>query len=312
MIKKSTIRNFLASAASADAVAAPSIVRRCRTPWTRTILTGFILFLGIQLAAKADTMAYMLTDGADFGTIDLNTGVFSSIGSESEQLEGLGEIGSTVYGMTGVFGSPLYTINTTTGAATAIPGSGNPALEFTVFGSTLTNLYAIQANTGVLYSINSTTGAATDVGSTGITSFGGESQLSTNSNTLYLTDFTDFNGDFNEQLFTINTSTGAATSLGNTGGPRPGALIMEGSTLYGGENFPTYEIDTLNTTTGAATAGAAVTGTSGVQDFEGLAAIPATSAVPEPSSVSLLLLGLLTGGVCAKKRLSNRSSKQAA
>jgi hypothetical protein len=311
MIKKSTIRDFLASAASEDAVVATSILSRSRMPWTRAIFTGLILFLGIQLEARADPMAYMLTATEDFGTIDLSTGAFSSIGSQSEQLDGLGEIGSTLYGMTGVFGSPLYTINTTTGSATAIPGSGNPALQITAFGSTLTNLYAIQANTGELYSINSATGAATDIGSTGITSFGGEWGLSTNSNTLYFTDFTTFNSVFAEMLFTINTTTGAATEVGETGTPRPEGLVVEGGTLYAGQNFPNCcSVDTLNTTTGAATTGSMVTGTSG--QFEGLAAIPPPSSVPEPSSVSLLLLSLLTGGVWAKKRLSNRSSKQAA
>jgi hypothetical protein len=37
------------------------------------------LCLGFSPVAKADVIAYMATDDEEFGTIDLNTGVFSSL-----------------------------------------------------------------------------------------------------------------------------------------------------------------------------------------------------------------------------------------
>ena len=72
-------------------------------------LSAFFFFLGLQSAARADT-AYMITGDKDFGTINLATGAFASVGFESIQIGGLGEIGSTLYGLsTGAGVGNLYT-----------------------------------------------------------------------------------------------------------------------------------------------------------------------------------------------------------
>jgi hypothetical protein len=252
------------------------------------------MFLGLQVAARADPLAYMLTTDKDFGTIDLATGDFTSDGFESVQLAGLGEIGSTLYGVNYAAGTgTLYTIDTANGSLTTV--GTDTAVEYEAFGSTLTNLYAIgENNVGAfeLYSVNSSNGSPTLLGLTGLTP-GGDYTLSTDSSTLYFAEGTN--------LYTIDTTTGAATLIGPTGGKQFGGLVTETSTLYGGEYYPTFEVDTLNTTSGTATAGPALSGTDG-SGFAGLAAIPPTATTPEPASVSLLLVGFLAAGIWIKAR----------
>jgi len=130
------------------------------------------------------------------------------------------------------------------------------------FGSTLTGgLFAVGSDDN-LYSINATTGAATLVGPTGQLVSGQQSALSNNSNTLYFADGVN--------LYTIDTTTGRATPLGNMGlgaGFGMDALLAEGGNLYGSGVPP--HIFTLDPTTGLATMGPAVTGTSNA--FVGLA-----------------------------------------
>jgi hypothetical protein len=252
----------------------------------------------------------MITDSSrDFGTIDLNSGLYNSIGqtlsgSSPLELAGLGELGSTLYGASLATGQGiLYTINTTTGALTQ---QGTAALpNYVAFGSTLTTLYAVaEDNSGNfdLYSVNSTTGAAAEVGALGLKP-GGDYTLSTNSSTLY---FTDDSAAFTPSLYTLSLTTGAATLVGSTGGAQFGGLVTEGGVLYGGAHN-TLQVDTLNTGTGAPTFVSTLDGTS--SDFDGLAAIPATSGVPEPRTVSWLLLGLLAGAGWIKTR-SNRQRLQ--
>ena len=263
-------------------------------PWTKTFLTGFIMFLGLQVAARADPLAYMVTTDKDFGTIDLATGDFSSEGFESVQLAGLGEIGSTLYGVNYAAGTgTLYTIDTANGSLTTV--GTDTAVAYEAFGSTLTNLYAIgENNVGAfeLYSVNSSDGSPTLLGLTGLTP-GGDYSLSTNSGTLYFTDGAD--------LYTLDTTTGAATSVGATGagGPGFGALVTENGLLYGGQYSSPTAVDTLNTTTGAATFVSDLSGTS--SSFAGLAPDVPT-ATPEPVNVSVLLLGFLAAGIWIKAR----------
>jgi hypothetical protein len=96
--------------------------------------------------------------------------------------------------------------------------------------------------------------------------------MSDNSGTLY-----DAAGP---DLYTLNTTTGAATLVGPIGGSGPsaylGALITEGSTLYAGQDDPSAFVDTVDTTTGEASVGPALTGVSG--KFWGLAQIPVAQA----------------------------------
>src|ERR1700690_3883243 len=71
--------------------------------------------LPILLAAsagpvKADNIAYMSTNTGEFGTIDLNTGVFSELGYSGVALAGIGVANGTLYAMDGSSPAILYTI----------------------------------------------------------------------------------------------------------------------------------------------------------------------------------------------------------
>ena len=157
-------------------------------------IIGFVFALSSMSTAKADIMEYMVTGpvqlgstvDSQFGTIDLNTGVFVQIGpNETTQVAGLGETtatGSTVYASSYAAGvGILYTVNTATGALTQVGGSSN--VDYYFFGSTLNGLYAVDIM-GNLYSIDPGTGVPTLKGSLGIT-LNGFGNLSTNSSTLY-------------------------------------------------------------------------------------------------------------------------------
>jgi hypothetical protein len=80
-----------------------------------------------------------------------------------------------------------------------------------------------------------------------------------------------------------------------------GAMLLEGGVLYGGDDSPGGTVDTLNMTTGAATVGPIVSGTSSA--FFALAPNPLpSSSTPEPGSITLLL-----GGAAGTAILRRRS-----
>jgi hypothetical protein len=259
-------------------------------------LSLFTVFAGVM---KADDIAYIGTGSDQFGTIDLNTGVFTSIGSSGVTLAGMAVESATLYATSWhtVTGT-LYTVNVATAAVTAV---GTSAIDYDDFGSTLTGLYAVGTD-GNLYSINASTGAATLLGSLGI-GFGSWRGLSTNSATLYFSDGTN--------LYTLNTTTGAATLVGALGGSEEeGAILLEDGKYYAGQDAPTTAVDTLNVTTGAATIGPALSG--GATSFFALAPDPLPSTVPsptpEPGSITLLGTGLaaLAAVLRGRVRLSSR------
>jgi YVTN family beta-propeller protein len=232
-------------------------------------------------APAPDNFAYEVTGNDLFGIVDLNTGVFTSVGSTGLRLVGLGSYGGIIYGAADG-GSTLYSVNTSTGALTAI-GTGN--IVYRGFGSTTSGLYAFGAN-GDLYSINPANGAATDIGPTGL-SFGGIVMgMSSGSSTLYLTQ--------NNSLYSLNTTNGSATLIGTTneGETGFGALVSVGGTLYGGAyGASTPDIYTIAPQTGTTTFVAASPSTpfsSGVAGFWGLApfdtTIPTLTAVTESPS----------------------------
>lgn len=236
---------------------------------------------------KADSYAYAGFGGGAFGTLDLNTGVFTSIGSLGQTPAGLAVYNGSIFAASYNGNGTLYGVNTANGSLTAI---GNSNIDYLGgFGSTLSGLYAVGADLD-LYSINPSTGAATEIGSTGLSGLGSWRDLSTNSSTLYYGDGVD--------LYTINTSTGLATLVGPLGGTI-GAMVTEGGILYGAEEGG--KIDTINTTTGAATVVSGGTADSGIW---GLAPDPLPAATPEPGSVSLLVT-IVAGLIVTKRKKGN-------
>ena len=245
----------------------------------RVTLCCTLLFLLSAAVVKADNIAYMGTNSGEFGTIDLNTGVFSLLGNSGVTLAGMAVANAKLYGSSyHTSTGTLYTVNPANGNLTVV---GTSSLNIDDFGSTTSGLYAVGVDAN-LYSINSTNGAVTLIGPTGL-GFGSWRSLSTNSSTLYFADGVN--------LYTLSTTTGAATLVGNMGGPEIGAMLQEGGFLYGGQNTGGLFVDTLNTTTGAATTGPSVTGTSST--FFALAPNPLPSTTPEPSSLILFGSGIV-------------------
>ena len=264
-----------------------------------SLIVGGLCIDGVSSVAGADNIAYMGTNTGDFGTIDLNTGVFSFIGTTStighaQALAGMAEVNGVLYGAP-VGNGGFYTINPTSGALTAVGGSG---IIYDDLGYTTTGVYAVGQDAN-LYSINPATAAATLIGPTGI-GFGTWRGLSTNSNTLYFADGLD--------LYTLNTTTGAATLIGALGDSiELGPMLQENGILYGGQETPSLAVDTVNPATGAATTGPGLTGTTGV--FYALAPYP-VQPVPAPLIGHGLAVVLAVGGVLFGAKLLERSRKR--
>jgi hypothetical protein len=233
-------------------------------------------------------MAYMSTGSDQFGTIDLNTGVFTQLGNSGQLLSGLGTIGGNIYG--GLLDSNiLYQVNLANGGLTEI---GTGSIEYNDTGSTTTGLYAVNVGVTDLYQVNPLTGATTLIGPTGFTSGFGIIGMSTGSSTLY------FAGGYN--LYSLSTTTGEATLIGSQGFA-VGALVSEGGALWAGAS--PLDVYTLNTSTAAGTLVTGVTG--GAVSFWGLTPDPlTTTSVPEPSSVILLATVLPALAFVARKRIA--------
>ena len=69
----------------------------------------------------ADNLAYMSDPFGNFGTVDLNTGVFSPLGNSGVSFTGMAVENGTLYGSSynGLL-STLYTINPANGSATVV------------------------------------------------------------------------------------------------------------------------------------------------------------------------------------------------
>ena len=242
------------------------------------------LFVVSAVGLKADVIAYAGSSDGDFGFIDLNTGAFSSLGNSGQTLAGLAVANGTIFASSyHTADGTLFEVSPTNGSLTTIGAAAG--VDFDDFGSTTSGLYVVSFGaTQDLYSINPTTGAATLIGPTGL-GYGSWRSLSTNSSALYFADGPD--------LYTLNVNTGAATLVGAFGSnAEMGAMLTEDGILWGGDNT-NGKVDTIDTTTGTATLGAAPSGLSGT--FFGLAPYPVpTGAVPEPG-----YLGLLGAGITA-------------
>ncbi len=267
--------------------------------WSRTLPAITAVALLSSLAtANADPIAYMGTDTGEFGTIDLTTGSFSLLGNSGQTLAGMAVAGGELFAS--AYHTALGTLFTVDPANGTLTTLGNSDVNIDDFGSTTSGLYAVGVN-GNLYSFNATNGAATLIGPTGI-GFGSWRGLSTNSSTLYFADGID--------LYTLNTSTGAATLVGDMGGGvEIGALLAEGGVLYGGEEVPSLQIDTLDPATGLATSGPPLAGATG--HFYALAPNPIPTSpppVPEPATFGVLGVGIVSLAMLRRGKARSRAN----
>ena len=271
----------------------------------RLAFVSTLFLMATLVAARADTVAFVGSSTGAFGTIDLNNGVFTSIGQfEStnnipQSVDGLAVLNGSMFASEATNGTAhgtLFTVNPTNGVLTAVgPDTG---LYYLSFGSTTNGLYAVGFDPNSasrpwnLYALNPSTGAATLIGPTGLGSGTGfiRGALSTNSGALFFAD------DNNGEMYTLNTSTGSPTLLGAFGGNTTiGALLLEDGTLYGGDNFHNT-IDTINPAAGTASIGPA----SGVfQADQGYiyALAPSVTtppaSTPEPATWSMICAGAM-------------------
>jgi hypothetical protein len=231
------------------------------------------LLASLASTVEADDLAYMLGPTASgptnpFGTVDLNSGVFTLIGSMgSGGYSGLAVANGVLYTeQNGI----LYSVNTTNASLTTIGGLlGN---NFATLGSTTTGLYGLAGtgtqNVATLFSISPSTGAVTAIGPVGVVGNGQFSyaRFSVGSSTLYM--------ENSGNLYTINTSTGAGTQVGTTdsNGYLTSVLLFENGTYYVGTGTG---IGTINVTTGQITPHSSITG--GTNSVTGLAPLSSSS-----------------------------------
>ena len=216
------------------------------------VVTSFLtvgLLAVFATSLQADDLAYMIGaqyggNTSPFGTVDLNTGVFTLIGNMGPgSYTGLGIANGVVYTEQNGL---LFSVNTSNGSLTQIGGIvGN---NLASFGSTTTGLYGLAGSgaqsVATLFSINPQTGAITAIGPIGSNIIGNGqgsyARLSVGSSTLYM--------ENNSTLYTINTATGAATQVGtmDSSGYLTSVLLFENGTYYDGAGsvFGTINIAT--------------------------------------------------------------------
>jgi hypothetical protein len=281
----------------------------------------------LSLPVGADTLVYIV-NGAQFGTMDLNTGTYSSIGSGTPQgAEGLvrGPNGSL---LTLTFSGNLDSINPATGAPTIIGPTGlaDCSMPSSPCGPTSANdlgqvggqIYATDfAND--LYKINPATGHATLIGPTGMPGLTfvplsanpdgtfnayDESLFSAGGNLYATFDTIKVNSStfavspvISPDLYQIDPLTGRATVIAPTT-LGLGAVANVNGTLYAFGNS-TSQVLTLNLTNGKTTV---------VTDFDPAAGIiaGAVAVAPEPASAALAGVGITAAALLFRRRIRLR------
>lgn len=280
---------------------------------TLFLVTAF-LALGVSRPASADTIVYAATALGDFGTLDLNTGQYSSVGpSGVVSIVGMGFIGNTLYGVdNNPSGAGFYSISTATGAATTIAslmdvtGASVTAYGGTTVGSDFygvtqdkpTRLFG--ANTaGFVFGFNTNPTFPAD----GLVALGPGSSPGN----LFVSAYTG-SPSSGDELYTIAPN-GTVTDIGGLNNGLGGAAevgqqaitgLIFGNTLYAIDGYDIYTYTVSPSSVSALLSTTAITGLNPANgDF--VSAV-ASSAVPEPSSVILGTIAIVAAGVVIARR----------
>ncbi len=189
------------------------------------LIVSFAVVL-FTASASADSLAYIVTDSDQFGTLNLSTGAFHQIGADTpgQQFDLVPGPKGSLFSLTAT--GNLESINTATGVTTVIgaTGLGMNVGSLAEVGGTL---YATDGNNN-LYTVSASTGAAHLIGATGIPPIVfnpptvSDESLYGVGGKLYAT-FDTFKLPVSSPtlvvppaLYQINTTDGAATEVGST------------------------------------------------------------------------------------------------
>ena len=217
--------------------------------------SAWIASLAVVLSLHAtNASAALYASTADYllDTIDPATGNATVIGliggaSNAQRMDGIAFSPSgALFGIQNLAAPQLWSINTTTAAASEIgslglalnPGDGAVALEFSPSGT----LYTATTG-GQLYTVNTTTGAATLVGNIGRPA-AGDLAFAPNG-TLYMSSGA---GSDPNSLILVDPTTGAGTVVGPIGFNDVFGSEFIGNTLYGLD--ASGDLITIDPTTG--------------------------------------------------------------
>lgn len=250
----------------------------------RVLATIAVLGVGSS-AAQAGPILYVSDSGGRLGTVDVATGATVVIGNMGVAMT---DIAFDASGH--LFGTDfdnLYSINPATAAISLIGPMGVSNANALVFGSDGT-LYEAGNSSTDLRSVNTATGATTVLGNIGFSSGG---DLAFNGGNLYLAT--------SSQLVRVGLSPVSGTLVGSFGFSNVfGLATGEDGVLYG---ISGHDVFSVNTATGAGTY--KTTYNAGLlSDAYGSSFFKeAAPAVPEPTTLGLLGLGLAAARLRRKR-----------
>jgi hypothetical protein len=250
--------------------------------------SGFALALATLVAVSglnsADA-AYISTITQKFGMIDPSSGVYTDIGTTTAKLGGLGfAADGLLYGLGEDSNGTLYRVNPLSGTLTAMGQTGlntNAGIPYTMGNVADGTLYAYLGKD--LYQIDYHNGSKTLVGSFWATPPTGPmgALQGNNAGSLFLSD-----GSAGTNFYSVNPITGLASVLSaNSGLGNAWAMAFESGAMYAYNTAG--NILSVNLATGA---GSQVS-TYDVNNIGRIYAAAARLDVPEPSTLSLIVLG---------------------
>jgi hypothetical protein len=244
-------------------------------------------------AARADTILWIDDTSDNIGQVDITTHsvVTGSVHNTGQSLTDIGfGTNGVLYGTTF---SNLFSINTATGAATAVGGNnGIGGMNALVGSGTAGVLLGAANNTTEVYNISQTTGTVTNFKAVPLASAG---DLAFAGSTLYES-AVNGNADalVNDTTNAIigNFHIGATTFAGVFG------LADDGTTMYAVNGTEVYSVDL---TTAALTPLFDYSG-HGLFTANGTAFVAEGAKVPEPGSIGMLGTALLGLGFLARRK----------